>query len=362
MATSDRFLGGVAPLRTPRTIMEATSFRASIKKEDRVTLSTSDKRKLQFAAETGLESKYDLLDNIMMSDVETLKAVYQMSIRTDELKTDMLRYDMLGIMIIPDRFTLDPASGDMVPTVGAAPINLMNSASEVDLDLVKTHSEWMLRYGPDYHSENLFWSASKVLNSCTEKLREKIEETVQRYPVQHRTGTVYFILLNRLVLSSTPMSMRTVIRKLEDLKLTSFEGENVQSATSLIKGAVSLLSNNGATPSDIIDITFNIMKTSSTNEFNTHITTMKTLHDTRVKQVELDELLLNVQNKYTELTMNEAWVLGEKSIDQESGFLTCFNCGKNGHVWRECPEDYQSQRSRGGRGNRGGGRYSNRNK
>ena len=63
-------------------------------------------------------------------------------------------------------------------------------------------------------------------------------ETVQGYPVQHRTGTVYFALLHRSVLSSTPMSMRSVIRKLEDLKLGLFEGENVQSATSLIKGAV----------------------------------------------------------------------------------------------------------------------------
>ena len=57
-----------------------------------------------------------------MSDVETLKAVYQMSIRTDELKNDLLRYDMAGIMTIPNKFTLDPQSGEMVPDVGAAPI------------------------------------------------------------------------------------------------------------------------------------------------------------------------------------------------------------------------------------------------
>ena len=90
MATSDRFLGGVAPLATPRSILQATSFRAAIKKEDRQNLTTSNKRKLQSSAEEGMESKYDLLDNINMSDVDTLKAVYQMSIRTDELKNDML--------------------------------------------------------------------------------------------------------------------------------------------------------------------------------------------------------------------------------------------------------------------------------
>jgi len=361
MATSDRFLGGVAPRANPRTIMEATSFRAATKKEDRNSLSTSDKRKLQMAAETGLESKYDLLDNVNMSDVETLKAVYQMAIRTDELKDDMFRYDMAGIMLIPDRFIYDANSNEMIPDVGASPIDLFASASEVNLTLVKTHSEWMLKFGPDYHNENMFWTATKLLNSCSESLREKIEETVQGYPVQHRTGTVYFVLLHRLVLSSTPMSMRSVIRKLEDLKLGSFEGENVQSATSLIKGAVGLLSNNGATPSDIIDIAFNIMKTSSTVEFNTHVTTMKTMHDTGIKIVTLDELLLNVQHKYTELTMNSVWVLGEKSVDQESSFvanLTCFNCGEPGHTWRECPKEYMGGVGRFGRGN--GGRFGNR--
>ena len=366
MATSDRFLGGVAPRANPRTIMEATSFRAATKKEDRNSLSTSDKRKLQMAAETGLESKYDLLDNVKMSDVDTLKAVYQMSIRTDELKNDMYRYDMAGIMLIPDRFTYDSTSGEMVPDVGASPVDLFVSASEVNLTLVKTHSEWMLKFGPDYHSENMFWTATKILNSCTESLREKLEETVQGYPVQHRTGTVYFVLLHRLVLSSTPMSMRSVIRKLEDLKLGSFEGENVQSATSLIKGAVGLLSNNGATPSDIVDIAFNIMKTSSTTEFNTHVTTMKTMHDTGIRVVTLDELLLNVQNKYTELTMNDVWVLGDKSQDQEASFvagITCFNCGEQGHTWRECPKEYMGGRSgrsftgRGGSRGRGRGRF-----
>ena len=102
----------------------------------------------------------------------------------------------------------------------------------------------MMKFGPDCHKKNMFWTATKILNSCTEELREKIEEIVQGYPVKHRTGT----------------------RKLEDLKLGLFEGENVQSATSLIKEAVGLLSYNGATPTDIMDIAFNIMKTSSTME------------------------------------------------------------------------------------------------
>ena len=73
-----------------------------------------------------------------------------MSIRTNKLKNDMLQYDMAGIMLIPDKFTFDGVMEEMLTDVGAAPVDLFNSTAKVDLELVKTHSEWMLKFGPDY--------------------------------------------------------------------------------------------------------------------------------------------------------------------------------------------------------------------
>lgn len=45
MATSDRFLG-VAPRTTARTIAEATQLRAVVSKEDRCTLTKTERIKL----------------------------------------------------------------------------------------------------------------------------------------------------------------------------------------------------------------------------------------------------------------------------------------------------------------------------
>ena len=274
MAQNDRFLGGAAPRAIARTLMDATSLRAVVSEQDRAFLSQNEKIKLQNSAEKGLEIKYDLLDNINLTDIETLKAVYQMSIRTEELKDDMARYDIQSVMLIPSTFTED-ANGEFHPAPGARPIDLFTSAADIKLEVVKQASEWQMRFGQDYHVENLFWTGAKILNSCSPRLREKLEDSVNEFRLVHRTGPVYLVMLYHLVLSSTPVSMRAVTRRLEKLTLGDFDGENVKNSISLIRGAIGLLDNNNALPPDIVDIIFRIMKTSSTTEFNTHVNLMR---------------------------------------------------------------------------------------
>ena len=367
MATNDRFLGGVAPRTTARTTVEFTSLRALVSKEDRAFLSQTERINFQNNAEKGLEAKYDLLDNVNLTDVETLKAVYNMSIRTEELKEEMAKYDMHQIMTIPGTFTYHDDDGFYHPAQGASPIDLFNNAAEVRIETVQRASTWIMIFGQNYHSENLFWSGAKILNSCSTRLREKIEESTKPYPTHQKTGPVYFVTMYHLVLSSTPVSMRAVIRRLEDLKLSAFTGGNIKSAASLIRGAVGLIENNGALPSDMVDIAFRIMKTSSTQEFNTHVTAMRTNHELDVKRVTLDDLLMNLQQKYNELSINGDWDLGASS-DQAifMAELGCHSCGSKDHFWRDCPtkdlakvEQRLSQLSTGpsqGRG-RGGARY-----
>ena len=130
MAQNDRFLGGVAP----RAVARATSLRALVSEQDRAFLGQNKRLKLQTSPEKGLEIKYDLLDNINLTDIDTLKAVYHMSIRTEELKDDMAKYDIHSVMLIPSAFITD-VHGDEHPAPGARPINLFDSAAEVDVEV-----------------------------------------------------------------------------------------------------------------------------------------------------------------------------------------------------------------------------------
>lgn len=134
MAQNDRFLGGVAPRAVARTLLEATSLRALVSEQDRAFLGQNERLKLQTSAEKGLEIKYDLLDNINLTDIDTLKAVYHISIRTEELKDDMAKYDIHSVMLIPSAFITD-VHGDEHPAPGARPINLFDSAAEVDVEV-----------------------------------------------------------------------------------------------------------------------------------------------------------------------------------------------------------------------------------
>ena len=199
MAQNDRFLGGIPPRAVARTITEATSLRAAVSQQDRAFLGQNERIKLQTSAEKGLDLKYDLLDNVNLTDIDTLKAVYQMSIRTEELKEEMARFDIQRRFLIPNAFHTD-ANDDKHPAPGVRPIDLFYSAADVDIDIVKQASEWFMRFGQDYHTENLFWSGAKVLNSCSARLREKIEESTSEFRVVHRTGPVYMTMLSYLAL------------------------------------------------------------------------------------------------------------------------------------------------------------------
>ena len=66
-----------------------------------------------------------------------------------------------------------------------------------------------------------------------------------------------------LILSSTPVRMRTIMKRLEHLTLKEFKDGSVGTAASLVRGAVSMMDNNKSIPTDIQEIVFRIMKTSS---------------------------------------------------------------------------------------------------
>ena len=188
-----------------------------------------------------------------------------------------------------------------------------------------------------------------------------------------KTGPVYFKLMIDLVLSSTPVSIRGIVRRLEKLTLKAFRGESVVTAVSLVRGAIAMMDNNDSTPADIYEIVMRMMKTSSSHEFNTYVTTLSTAKELGIKDVSLERTLLLLQNKYKELADDERWNVGDNDQAIFANSLECWNCGKGGHLARDCPEEIRRDaqgrdwtfgrgrgRGRAGRGGRGrGGRGRN---
>ena len=70
-------------------------------------------------------------------------------------------------------------------------------------------------------------------------------------PVAKRGGPIHLYLMNSLIISTSEMAMRGSTKKISSLIPTSFNGENVLTAGSYLKGALSLIGLHERTPKDI---------------------------------------------------------------------------------------------------------------
>ena len=179
---------------------------------------------------------------------------------------------MGGVSSVASKFSYHEPDNTFHPSDDAEKINLFHYFRTLDVETVLKFSDWISKFGDDSDMQDLLWSGNKVLNSCSQLLREKFEESIISLDTHHKTGPVYFKLMMDLILSSTPVSMRAIVRKLEYLTLKESKGESVVTAVSLVRGAVSMMDNNKSIPTDIQEIVFRIMKTSSSEEFNTYVT------------------------------------------------------------------------------------------
>lgn len=104
-------------------------------------------------------------------------------------------------------------------------------------------------------------------------------------------------------------ALRSLTKKLEVLKLTDFPGENVTKATSFVRGPVSLMKSNKALSVDIEDVSFTIFKYCSTKEFVSFVSFMANMRSFKTNEVvarmSYDDLLLSLENKFTNLRAQE---------------------------------------------------------
>ena len=161
------------------------------------------------------------------------------------------------------------------------------------------------------------------------------------------------IMMN-LVTTTSDQAMRVVIDKVNRLRLTDFDGENVLLAVSFLRGAIQLLSNNNSVPHDILNSVFNMMRAASTPAFVSFVTNLETvfdLPDLVVKDKSVEFLLDKLESKYTMLLGSNQWMVSASG----SGFkadaspnpqsapsgstgseVICFNCGALGHKVTDC--------------------------
>ena len=196
-----------------------------------------------------------------------------------------------------------------------------------------------------------------------------------------------------LVIATSDTAMRSVVNRINDLKLSDFDGENVLLFGSYIRGATLLLKNHNAIPHDLTQLIYKGLKMCSCVEFVEYITAMQNADKLSSKKNSLstDDILEKAEKEYTDLVGRNEWTAKSSKINQESTFVVendrakgtmCYNCGSLDHLLKECPLPFNQDainarkailssnstgrgeggrgrgRGRGGRGRGGRGRSS----
>ena len=293
-----------------------------------------------------MANKFTLLKGIdEKATMEHLESVYSVVTRFKDLRTQMVATDLVDVFTIPSLF-IDDSSGVIKPSAAAVAVDLFSDSAKVDIEVVKQANAYFLKYGVEYHGENVVWSGEKILNSCDTQLRDKLVESTRSWEEKYRGGPTYLKLLVGLILSTSEKSLRSLTDKLQVLRITDFPGENASCAVSFIQGAVLILTNNNnSAPTDLLTLVLRIFSSSTCPKFRSHIDNIDILIELGVTTYTLDKLLTNIDKKYIELVGRNEWnplatsktastFLADASSLRKIMF---FNCGAIGHAVAECP-------------------------
>ena len=155
--------------------------------------------------------------------------------------------------------------------------------------------------------ENIVWSEAAILNSCTERLKLKINEQLDKILMMERGGPVAFKIMMMYVLSTSNDTLRALITKLRVLKLTDFDGENVIQACTFIENLSIMLRDNKMVPKDFDESVQNMFKESTCPKFVKLVEDIASNMRFKIKNYETTEYLAIREEEYTMQLSAGAW-------------------------------------------------------
>jgi uncharacterized protein Smg (DUF494 family) len=347
------FLGGKSPKTTMRNDEEIMSNAVVCNQEERSEMRKEDRKayqKLQENCEKGLPIKFTLQKMIdFQAKTDQLKEITSVMQNVEALRTALVKRDMISVFKIPSNFERNE-NGEWEPSSEAKTLNLITDYKDISIETVKKAVSWFLRYGQDYHVENVKWSGEMILNSCEETLRNKLNESTAFLDESQKGGPVYFSIMMNHIIATSNVALRGIINRLQSLKLTEFDGENVKQWASFVRGALTLLKDQKMTPVDIKDIIMRSLLSTSCEEFKVDIQQLKSLIQMNMVEKSTDEILLHVEELYNNLIGSGRWT--PKSLEKHQGStfhaesegnsndkkVICLNCGGIGHMVNTCKQ------------------------
>ena len=339
--------------------------RPYVTKSQRMQLSAKDKQTFCEKAIKSIEKPFDLI-SLALDDEEKLTDVYNLSNLIARTKQIHEYYDM------DDVFKILTISEDGSQIIGNTSINLYNDYSLINADIIAKSNNWYRNWSSqEYHEENLDLTADYFANNTTDALYNRVNELYTQYDESSRGGPLFFYLMLHQIISDTEDSINSLLQRLRNLKVTDFEGEDIDKVVSLIRGVLARLSSvtPSRVPQDIISILTTIFQTTSDDDFNQEFKSFesnrrfndlaggKTIMPT-TSTITAEELLRIASGSYRLKVETGQWS-GYATKGKETAFfqgkpgensnnktkkIVCWNCGTEGHTLQQCPKPRNDQR------------------
>ena len=257
-------------------------------------------------------------------------------------------------------------------------INLLTEWGEVSMIDVKNWVEQLKTTGviqPDgteapicaFDSDNLDWSATMLKNSITVRLWEEIESDLE----YGATGPEIFIAIMGRFQHASASAVRALVKKLEKLKLVQEPGMNVDTFSTKLADVVQQILAFGpkSVPEDLSSLVAQCFLDTDVDEFKLEASSIFNKVDRDPRSMQWRAIITDLKTKYRSLEGIGRWphknkkdVLTEEiallngtvnSLTQKLEDLrgsqgqkrTCFNCGADGHLRKDCPKPPQGNQS-----------------
>ena len=136
------------------------------------------------------------------------------------------------------------------------------------------------------------------------------------------------------ITSSTDDAIRAMEHRVTSLKLTNFVGENVSTACSQLRSAITRLTFLNKLPPDLTLKLLSVFQTSSVRAFNDIFRFLDLQRKIGSPIMPPSKLLTLATSSYREMIEKGEW-----NGNKKSEALVCFKYNKDGHIATNCPEN-----------------------
>jgi len=152
-----------------------------------------------------------------------------------EMIKNLERFDLHDVFYIVK--TTEQADESLKQETSTTPLYLLNDYAKISIQEIGNSICFFPIYRQCYHIQNLEWSDLFMKGSCDDSLKKKVMEYLFDVPSIEKGGPLFFKVMMTIISSNTEEAICTLTKKVSTFKITSIQGENINTAVSQPRGA-----------------------------------------------------------------------------------------------------------------------------